>query len=148
MAMAAFKDLTGQRFGRLVAIERSDNNKSGEVMWRCKCDCGREIVTFSNSLAHGKVKTCGCSRVRDLTGRRFGRLLAISRVDNQKDRNSLWLCKCDCGNEKNVVSFSLVSGRTKSCGCLNLEFLNEMTRDQAYERYFFAKLEKEEAENA
>ncbi len=61
----------------------------------------------------------------DLTGFRFGRLLVIRKVgmQNQGKRGSrsIWLRKCDCGNEKAVIRSSLVSGNTKSCGCLERE---------------------------
>lgn len=53
----------------------------------------------------------------DLTGRRFGRLQVIRRVENDKHGHVQYLCKCDCGNEKIVNSCSLGSS-TNSCGCL------------------------------
>lgn len=63
---------------------------------------------------------------KDITGERFGRLVAIKRIDGyytktnkRKEKyRSAWLCKCDCGNEKIVALSSLTCGNTKSCGCL------------------------------
>ena len=63
-------DLTGRRFGRLVAIERSTNSKSGKAKWRCKCDCGNETVVFSTSLVQGLTHSCGCLN-REVTLERF-----------------------------------------------------------------------------
>ena len=59
----------------------------------------------------------------DVTGMRFGRLEVIGKVD-EKDKHGrqLWLCKCDCGNEKKAYSIDMSSGRVKSCGCLLSEF--------------------------
>lgn len=58
----------------------------------------------------------------DLTGQRFGRLTVVKRADfNYNMSSALWVCKCDCGNVKNVVSTSLRYGRTRSCGCLATE---------------------------
>lgn len=54
----------------------------------------------------------------DLTGQRFGRLTVI-RYDHSEHDGAHWLCKCDCGNEKVAAGYSLRSGKTKSCGCLN-----------------------------
>ena len=54
----------------------------------------------------------------DLTNKKFGKLLVIKRVENNKYGKSQWLCKCDCGNKKIVSSHCLKSGDTKSCGCL------------------------------
>ena len=57
----------------------------------------------------------------DITGKRFGRLVAISGNERDCHRNVLWTCKCDCGNEVKIILESLKNGRTKSCGCLNKE---------------------------
>ena len=54
-------DITGRRFFRLVAIERDDSKSDGHhIFWRCKCDCGNEIVVRKDSLLSGHAKSCGC----------------------------------------------------------------------------------------
>lgn len=57
----------------------------------------------------------------DLTGERFGRLSVISYFGNDKYKNKLWLCECDCGNDVIATTSSLRSGNKKSCGCLHKE---------------------------
>lgn len=61
--------------------------------------------------------------VRNLRLRRFGRLIAL-RDSSKRDKQGrvIWICLCACGNFKNVVSSSLNSGSTKSCGCLAEEY--------------------------
>jgi len=54
----------------------------------------------------------------DLTGKRSGKLTIIKDVGKDKNGKILWLCKCECGNEKEIRSDQLTSGRTQSCGCL------------------------------
>lgn len=54
----------------------------------------------------------------NLTGQRFGKLTALFEQPERKNRKIVWHCKCDCGNECDVVSSYLVSGHTQSCGCL------------------------------
>jgi hypothetical protein len=54
-------------------------------------------------------------------GQRFGRLLVVARVESDKNGNSRWLCKCDCGNESTPLGQSLRSGATTSCGCAAIE---------------------------
>lgn len=56
-------------------------------------------------------------RLNDLTGMRFGKLVVIERVDDDSNRNRMWLCQCDCGNRKVIGGRHLSSGATKSCGC-------------------------------
>ena len=55
-----FKDLTGQKFGRLTVIKRADNNKNGSTRWLCKCDCGNEKIVEGGHLRSNKIKSCGC----------------------------------------------------------------------------------------
>ena len=69
----------------------------------------------------------------DLAGQRFGRLTVIGRAPNKVIRTylpggdsylnwvTMWHCKCDCGNEKDIESQSLRLGRTRSCGCYRKE---------------------------
>lgn len=54
-------DLLGQRFGRLIVIERLDS-VNYKVQWLCKCDCGKYTVAKTNLLTSGKTKSCGCFR--------------------------------------------------------------------------------------
>ena len=56
--------------------------------------------------------------VKDLTGRTYGRLTVIEQAGRTPDRSVRWLCECECGSKKTVVSRQLQSGDTKSCGCL------------------------------
>lgn len=62
----------------------------------------------------------------DVTGQKFGRLLVLERTENNKNNNSQWLCKCDCGNTVIVTGASLRSGNTKSCGCTRKEKLSNL----------------------
>ena len=132
-----FKDLTGQKFGRLKVIERVDNNKYGKAMWKCRCVCGNEVIVVGYHLRGGHTKSCGClqkEEVRkrkfiDLTGQRFGRLIVIKHVYT-KNRTPFWLCKCDCGTEVNVRGNSLKSGRTKSCGCYMKQRIKEIHKNK------------------
>lgn len=57
------------------------------------------------------------SRFKDLTGIRFGKLVAIKPC-GKKEKKTVWLCKCDCGNEVEIVGTALSSGNAKSCGCI------------------------------
>lgn len=69
----------------------------------------------------------------DLTGVRFGRLVALKRaedyVSSNGKRQSQWLCECDCGNDNVIVAAnSLRRGLTKSCGCFAKEITSEITK--------------------
>ena len=130
-----FKDLTGQKFGRLTAIKPIENhtNSNGKSMmtkWLCRCDCGNECNVQSGNLLSGHTLSCGCYNKEqaskrsliNLVGQRFGRLMVLERVENEitSSGNSvvMWRCLCDCGEEIIVRSSALLHGYTKSCGCM------------------------------
>lgn len=56
-----------------------------------------------------------------MIGRDFGRLTVIEQAENDKNRNSRWLCQCTCGNFIIILGMNLRNGSTKSCGCLRYE---------------------------
>lgn len=53
-------DLSGQRFGRLAAVERTGRSDCGATMWLCKCDCGNFVSVQYSNLKSGATKSCGC----------------------------------------------------------------------------------------
>lgn len=61
--MGKVKDLTGQRFGRLTAVECVGMDKHSKAMWRCLCDCGEETTVSSGNLNSGATKSCGCLKL-------------------------------------------------------------------------------------
>lgn len=69
-------------------------------------------------------------RIADRTGQRFGRLVAVERVGKSAQRQSLWRCLCDCGNETVVPTDKLANGNTKSCGCHRADFARALPHDQ------------------
>lgn len=115
--MPKLVDLTNKRFNRLVVIKRAGVKKD-HIQWLCRCDCGEEKIVNGSSLKSGLTQSCGCLRVIDLTGQKFGRLLVIKGEGTDKWKTAIWLCKCDCGEEKIVKSKNLRYGWTRSCGCL------------------------------
>ena len=128
------KNLYGKKFGKLTPLYRTIdfiyNSKTGrrpnEVQWVCQCDCGNYCIVKANAMQSGNTISCGClwdahdwhtSNFKDLTGQRFGKLIVVNYVGLSK-RGSIWHCKCDCGNEKDIVSMELLKGDTSSCGCI------------------------------
>ena len=57
----------------------------------------------------------------DLTGKTFNRLTVLYKTDKKQGNDWIWHCKCECGNECDIVGASIRANRTKSCGCLKQE---------------------------
>lgn len=118
-------ELSGKRFERLLVLSRAEN-KYERPAWLCRCNCGVEKIIGANSLLTGHTKSCGClSRERtcsrkNLTGLSFGRLFVLRGAEKTKRGRTTWLCQCACGIKKIVQTDRLLTGNTKSCGCLNL----------------------------
>lgn len=134
--MGKAKDITGQRFGRLVAIRRTGTTSSGLAIWEFQCDCGKIIEKTGRDVWRGQAQSCGCLR-KDLVreknlknsqairvGDRFGELTVIEllglRKQASRDRNESWSkCQCSCGNIIEVRDNNLKTGMTRSCGCVS-----------------------------
>lgn len=113
--------LLGQKFHMLTVIALARNDRWGQAMWLCECDCGNETIVSSKQLRHRDrpTKSCGCLAVkyeRPHPGDVYGRLKVLA-----PSGGSRYLCECICGERKVVRTYQLVTGRTQSCGCLHSE---------------------------
>lgn len=142
--MADLINLIGERFGRLIVVEKGKGRKTSggcyKATWICRCDCGNITEVDGQKLRKGHTTSCGClkkenkgSRFEDLTGQKFGRLTVV-RFLTQEERTTRqydWWCVCDCGNEIKANSYKLKKGLQQSCGCLKKEMeprLGNLTR--------------------
>lgn len=92
-------DLAGQRFGRLLVIERAGTNIHGAVTWKVRCKCGIKKIVSGKNLRRGATQSCGCLGYeirRDATIKRnFRHGLTNSRAHN------LWInMRSHCNNPK------------------------------------------------
>lgn len=138
------KDISGMRFGRLVAIKSTNerairkNNKKAGYIWECQCDCGNIVNIEIGLLTGGYTKSCGClhseivsrnMKKGNLEGQKFGKLKVIKwlpvseRAENNK--YSPYLCLCECGNYVQAKTYELKSGNKKSCGCIHEQYSHE-----------------------
>lgn len=122
-------DLTNQRFGKLVVLERDYSKKSitrRTAYWICQCDCGNIVSVDGAHLKEGLTQSCGCikrnlynEQIIDITGQKFDMLTVLS-CSNKKTPNGTyyWICQCECGNIKEISGHALRAHEVISCGCL------------------------------
>lgn len=132
-----FTDITGKRFGRLLALWPVGRDKSRNHLWLFQCDCRRFAVSRSANVVHSGVISCGCQqgrrgkfaaaisaakRFRDLSGRRIGWLTVLEYLGKRfhpgGDASHLYLCLCRCGKVCTRLSRTLKrKNGIPSCGC-------------------------------
>lgn len=113
-----FRDITGQIFGNLTAIEPVNGK------WLFQCGCGNKKIISLNDVVSGRTQSCGCLRHRsgkdsprfqDIAGTRFGNLIAIEPMGGDN-----WLFFCtSCGKGKVMNLSNVRVGKCYSCGCMN-----------------------------
>jgi len=111
-------NISGIRFGKLVALRPIDERRNNQVVWECSCDCGETAYIRAGELRRGGTTACGKCGYEDLSGVRFGRLVALEVENDRKSGVVWWRCLCDCSEYISVRANSLKMGVTKSCGCL------------------------------
>lgn len=122
------RDITGKRFGKLTALYPTGaRGRGGTLVWRCQCDCGGKIDVPLSQLSNGYRKSCGCLRqppLSDCVGHSFGKLRVMEYAGKQEGAHC-FRCRCACGKETVVRYSCLLSGHTKSCGCLQKTIFRE-----------------------
>ena len=121
----------GQVFNNLTVIKytRICNKRR---MYFLKCGCGKVIEAFGKYVKNGDKKSCGCIKnirhIKDLTGKIYSRLTVLKMDESTRNKSGClgktkWLCKCECGKIVSVLSNSLRTMRTTSCGCAHKDIL-------------------------
>lgn len=119
--------ISGEKYGRWTVLDDVQivprKNGKSELKILCRCDCGTERYVLERSLLYGGSVSCGCLRKEraleanspDLTGRQFGELTVIRKVENTKHNSTQWLCKCSCGADYVVQGSLLMTGKRTRC---------------------------------
>lgn len=119
------EDLTGKKFGEWEVLSKGETGENGETRWLCKCSCGKQSLITAYALKSGSSKSCGHSTTgfQDLTGQQFGNWKVLHKSDIQMQGGStMWTCECQCKNHtiRDISSYDLRYGISKSCGCLRV----------------------------
>lgn len=119
-------DLLDQVFGKLVVVDRETDpakipiKYQRHAVWYCVCECGEPVWLATGRLRNG-ITSCGCDDKRkkrrvDLTNERFGSLIVVEECEKVGGKPA-WLCQCDCGAYRKVMTRSLKNGSITCCGC-------------------------------
>lgn len=134
----------GKTFGNLTIISiyyRADDKKKYAIAV-CACTCGKSHETEHRGIRQGQVQSCGCLNkekvgkinFKDMTGKKFHRLLVVSKGTKiNKCGHRYWICRCDCGNIKEIDGASIRRGATTGCGECFLTQLSDKEKQQYLE---------------
>lgn len=74
-------DITGERYGKLIALEPTEKRLGGSVIWKCLCDCGNTTYVSINNLRGSKpVRSCGCG-VRSIGESKIEEILKLNNIN-------------------------------------------------------------------
>lgn len=129
------KNLVGQIFDELTVIEMLYNYQNKHRTY-CKCIGidGNEYIIRQDALTSGATHTihgaCSSGKIHDISGQKFGKLIAIKPVDKRASNGCLrWDCICECGNHVYPTMNNLKRGHTTSCGCAKENFIESCKID-------------------
>ena len=119
--------LVGQTFGKWEVLKQDTSQPRNYI---CRCECGNIKSVFGPSLKNGASKSCGClknqktkERFQEMAnshvGEKYGNLTILDYFLDEKQQRYYYHCKCECGNEYDVLGVRLFNNTTTSCGCIN-----------------------------
>ncbi len=133
------ENLTGKTYGSLFVIRLQSIDESSRRRWRCRCTCGKECDVLESHLKSGHTKSCGCLKIKlgqanavNLSGQRFGRLVALEPTERRSKTSVVWKCQCDCGTISYCDAETLNRGKARSCGCLQEEQRKENMKNHIH----------------
>lgn len=119
------REITGQKFGRLLVLETLWKERPPKV--KCLCDCGKVTIQRKNDIQDGHTQSCGCLNkeitskifVKDWSNYTSESGVKMIKQSYQNDNNQwMWECECPlCGNVFVALPAKVVSNHTTSCGC-------------------------------
>jgi hypothetical protein len=108
--MPAFQDISGMRFGRLVAVERAEN-KWDRTCWRFRCDCGNETIATANHVKRGLIKSCGCLSREVVSSRNYKHGMSWNPDGTRPGEYAAWRSMINRCENPNFTFFEYYGGR-------------------------------------
>lgn len=149
--MSNFIDLTGQRFGKLIVLEKGPK-KGDKITWKCKCDCGNITYVMGSNLRTQHTTSCGCvmkqtiseigkKNKKNLIGQTIGDLTVLSEGRKDNTNKIIWKCQCICGNTIELTTEQINHKyRHLSCGCNHSYDKNRIKANERFGKLTTIKL--------
>lgn len=132
------EEMIDKRFGKLIVLS-FEGIHDGRAIFKCRCDCGKEIVVRGNDLKMGRTISCGCAKKEAIHKRHENawdsfigtkiNFLTATKFVGTKNEKAMFEFECDCGNKIISSAISVKSGKMKSCGCQKKEAMHKKYED-------------------
>ena len=123
----------GQQIERFTILEELNKNSKGRYYYKCLCSCGKEFKTSALSIYYHKTQSCGCLKSeanklmhqskRPDIGSTFGHWTVLETVvkyrDSDKERACRLVCRCACGEVRELFPPDVLTGKSTNCGCIS-----------------------------
>lgn len=116
------KDISGQKFNRLTVIEFVGLNHRNESTWKCRCDCGNEIVIRREPLVTNHTKSCGCLRQEELKARKEHPHKVSHGLSHTRLYNIWCGMKARCNKPNSQASYRYYNRGIRVCDEWNNDF--------------------------
>ena len=108
MSKGTVIDRTGERYGRLVVMERAPSEGAPGARWLCQCDCGRKKIVRAGDLQRGSTRSCGCLQAEK---RRKAKKIRAKEIQAQARRNICYNVYCPQRNNTRAGAWSCTECR-------------------------------------
>ncbi len=130
-------DLTGQRFGKLIVLEYAGPAGKGQgAAYRCKCDCGKTIITRATALRSGHVKSCGC-----LSSKGELEIITLLQNNNIKFIHNKNYFQDLIGPKNSILRYDFILINDKNKPYRLIEFDGSQHTGDGYEYFDFEKIQ-------
>ena len=128
----------GNKYGKWTVLEFKGVFET-HATYLCQCECGTIKEIKGSDLKFREKNNSGCYKCNkgnslNITGNRYGKLIALEPTEKRVSSNVVWKCQCDCGNICEVSLGYLQNGNVKSCGCIGRSYgescIQQMLNDE------------------
>lgn len=116
-------------------MKRLDERKLKEWYWRkvplteIASRFGCCVITVTHRLRRLKWKRVRLSNIENIAGKRYGQLVALKYIRNDRFGKAIWKVRCSCGREKEINASGMKAGLVRSCGCYKQKQLRTGYKD-------------------
>ena len=119
--------MINKQFGTYLVLSKNEilSKEKGRVYWICECQKCKSIQNVRTDGLKRFPSVCPECK-NNISGQKYGKLTVLYKTKTDINGHSYWMCECECGNQKEISSSNLKSGKIQSCGCLHSQIISTL----------------------